>query len=73
MIAQAALRPVDELTGAVEHIARTEDLGTRIPEEGTDEIARLSRSFNSMTAALAASRSGSSSSSPTPGTSCGPR
>ncbi|SPT64204.1 sensor histidine kinase [Actinomadura madurae] len=56
MIARAALRPVDELTGAVEHIARTEDLGTRIPEEGTDEIARLSRSFNSMTAALAASR-----------------
>ncbi|MFB4310195.1 sensor histidine kinase [Actinomadura sp. GTD37] len=56
MIARAALRPVDELTGAVEHIARTEDLGTRIPEEGTDEIARLSRSFNSMTTALAASR-----------------
>ncbi|TDD61132.1 HAMP domain-containing histidine kinase, partial [Actinomadura darangshiensis] len=56
MIARASLRPVDELTGAVEHIARTEDLATRIPEEGTDEIARLSRSFNSMTAALAASR-----------------
>ncbi|WP_242614669.1 sensor histidine kinase [Actinomadura roseirufa] len=56
MIARASLRPVDELTGAVEHIARTEDLGTRIPEEGTDEIARLSRSFNSMTSALAASR-----------------
>ncbi|MFI0372145.1 sensor histidine kinase [Actinomadura sp. 1N219] len=56
MIARAGLRPVDELTGAVEHVARTEDLGTRIPEEGTDEIARLSRSFNSMTAALAASR-----------------
>ncbi|MGW3772102.1 sensor histidine kinase [Actinomadura verrucosospora] len=56
MIARASLRPVDELTGAVEHIARTEDLDTRIPEEGTDEIARLSRSFNTMTAALAASR-----------------
>lgn len=56
MIARASLRPVDELTGAVEHIARTEDLATRIPEEGTDEIARLSRSFNTMTAALAASR-----------------
>ncbi|MEV4679062.1 HAMP domain-containing sensor histidine kinase [Actinomadura sp. NPDC049382] len=56
MIARASLRPVDELTGAVEHIARTEDLATRIPEEGTDEIARLSRSFNSMTAQLAASR-----------------
>ncbi|TYB41617.1 HAMP domain-containing histidine kinase [Actinomadura chibensis] len=56
MIARASLRPVDELTGAVEHIARTEDLAVRIPEEGTDEIARLGRSFNSMTAALAASR-----------------
>ncbi|TYK45459.1 HAMP domain-containing histidine kinase [Actinomadura decatromicini] len=56
MIARASLRPVDELTGAVEHIARTEDLAVRIPEEGTDEIARLGRSFNSMTAALTASR-----------------
>ncbi|MER7545661.1 sensor histidine kinase [Actinomadura sp.] len=55
-IARASLRPVDELTGAAEHIARTEDLATRIPAEGTDEIARLSRSFNAMTAALAASR-----------------
>ncbi|GAA4238637.1 ATP-binding protein [Actinomadura meridiana] len=56
VVARASLRPVDELTGAVEHIARTEDLGTRIGEDGTDEIARLSRSFNSMTSALAASR-----------------
>ncbi|MBE1536300.1 HAMP domain-containing sensor histidine kinase [Actinomadura algeriensis] len=56
MIARAGLRPVDELTGAVEHIARTEDLDVRIPEEGTDEIARLGRSFNTMTGALAASR-----------------
>jgi two-component system, OmpR family, sensor histidine kinase MprB len=56
MIARASLRPVDELTGVVEHIARTEDLATPIPAEGTDEIARLSRSFNAMTRALAASR-----------------
>ncbi|MFG2001506.1 ATP-binding protein [Spirillospora sp. NPDC048911] len=56
VIARASLRPVDELTGVVEHIARTEDLDTRIPAEGVDEIARLSRSFNTMTAALAASR-----------------
>ncbi|MFD7236233.1 sensor histidine kinase [Streptomyces syringium] len=55
-IARAGLRPVDRLTGAVEHIARTEDLAVRIPVEGEDEIARLSRSFNSMTAALASSR-----------------
>ncbi|MCP2343256.1 HAMP domain-containing sensor histidine kinase [Actinomadura rupiterrae] len=56
MIARASLRPVDRLTGAVEHIARTEDLDTRIPEEGHDEIARLGRAFNTMTRALAGSR-----------------
>ncbi|KNB51428.1 sensor histidine kinase [Streptomyces caatingaensis] len=56
VVARAALRPVDQLTDAAEHIARTEDLAVRIPVEGEDEIARLSRSFNSMTAALASSR-----------------
>lgn len=55
-VARAGLSPVDRLTGAVEHVARTEDLSVRIPVEGDDEIARLSRSFNSMTAALASSR-----------------
>ncbi|MGN9795588.1 HAMP domain-containing sensor histidine kinase [Streptomyces sp. OZ13] len=55
-VARTGLRPVDELTGAVEHVARTEDLSVRIPVEGDDEIARLSRSFNAMTAALASSR-----------------
>lgn len=55
-VARTGLQPVDELTGAVEHIARTEDLTVRIPDEGDDEIARLSRSFNSMTAALASSQ-----------------
>ncbi|MDX3670955.1 HAMP domain-containing sensor histidine kinase [Streptomyces europaeiscabiei] len=57
-VARAGLRPVDKLTEAVEHVARTEDLSIRIPveEESEDEIARLSRSFNSMTSALANSR-----------------
>ncbi|MEE1755562.1 HAMP domain-containing sensor histidine kinase [Streptomyces sp. SP18CS02] len=55
-VARTGLRPVDRLTGAVEHVARTEDLTVRIPVEGEDEIARLSRSFNAMTAALASSR-----------------
>ncbi len=55
-IARAGLKPVDRLTDAVEHIARTEDLAVRIPVEGEDEIARLSESFNSMTARLASSR-----------------
>ncbi|WP_369383550.1 sensor histidine kinase [Streptomyces sp. cg36] len=55
-VARAGLRPVDQLTSTVEHVARTEDLTVRIPAEGEDEIARLSRSFNAMTAALASSR-----------------
>ncbi|MFI7011607.1 sensor histidine kinase [Streptomyces sp. NPDC050145] len=55
-VARTGLRPVDELTDTVEHVARTEDLTVRIPVEGDDEIARLSASFNSMTASLAASR-----------------
>ncbi|MFD0023360.1 sensor histidine kinase [Streptomyces sp. NPDC058382] len=55
-VARSGLRPVDELTEAVEHVARTEDLTVRIPVDGEDEIARLSRSFNSMTASLATSR-----------------
>ncbi|MER5771944.1 sensor histidine kinase [Streptomyces sp. NPDC001985] len=56
LVARTGLRPVDRLTAAVEHVARTEDLTVRIPADGEDEIARLSRSFNSMTAALASSR-----------------
>ena len=57
-VARAGLRPVDKLTEAVEHVARTEDLTIRIPveEDSDDEVARLSRSFNSMTASLANSR-----------------
>ncbi|MGD6744246.1 sensor histidine kinase [Streptomyces sp. BH106] len=55
-IARTGLRPVDQLTETVEHVARTEDLTVRIPVEGDDEIARLSESFNSMTASLASSR-----------------
>ncbi|MFE0672198.1 ATP-binding protein [Streptomyces sp. NPDC058867] len=56
-VARAGLRPVDKLTEAVEHVARTEDLSVRIPvsEDAEDEVARLSRSFNSMTSALASS------------------
>ncbi|WP_431775656.1 sensor histidine kinase [Streptomyces cucumeris] len=55
-IARTGLKPVDRLAETVEHVARTEDLAVRIPAEGDDEIARLSRSFNAMAAALASSR-----------------
>jgi two-component system sensor histidine kinase MprB len=56
-VARAGLRPVDKLTEAVEHVARTEDLSIRIPveDDSEDEVARLSRSFNAMTSALASS------------------
>lgn len=56
LVSRAALRPVHQLTDAVEHVARTEDLTIRMPVTGDDEIARLSESFNAMTAALQASR-----------------
>ncbi|WP_431679886.1 sensor histidine kinase [Kitasatospora sp. KL5] len=56
IVARSALKPVDRLSDAVEHIARTEEVGTTIPVHGKDEIARLSTSFNSMSTALLNSR-----------------
>ncbi len=54
-IARNGLAPVRRLSAAVEEIARTERLDP-IPVEGNDELTRLSTSFNTMLAALAASR-----------------
>ena len=54
-VARAGLRPVQELTAATENIARTGQLEP-IEITGTDELARLSSSFNAMLAALAESR-----------------
>jgi two-component system sensor histidine kinase MprB len=56
VIARAGLAPVDRLTQAAEHIARTEDLSVTLPIEGNDEVARLGQAFNTMTHALAESR-----------------
>ncbi|MFJ9953189.1 sensor histidine kinase [Kitasatospora sp. NPDC091207] len=56
LVARSALKPVDQLTDVVEHIARTEEVGGTIPVHGSDEIARLAASFNSMSTALANSR-----------------
>jgi len=55
-VARAGLRPVDRLTAAAEHVAATEELDVPIAVTGHDEVARLARSFNAMTAALSASR-----------------
>nr|WP_239063116.1 HAMP domain-containing sensor histidine kinase [Streptomyces sp. SID13031] len=54
-IAQSGLRPLARLTGAAEHIARTEELKP-IPVTGSDEITRLAFAFNAMLAALARSQ-----------------
>jgi two-component system sensor histidine kinase MprB len=55
-VARAALRPVRRFTEVVEHVARTDDLGTRVEVSGRDEIARLGVSFNDMTEALESER-----------------
>ena len=55
-VATNGLRPVRRLTGAVETIARTEQLEP-IPVEGDDEVARLATAFNQMLLALDHSRS----------------
>ncbi|HYY45194.1 MAG TPA: HAMP domain-containing sensor histidine kinase [Actinomycetota bacterium] len=52
MVAGTALGPVKRLTEATEEITATRDLARRIAEEGTDELGRLARSFNSMLSAL---------------------
>jgi two-component system sensor histidine kinase MprB len=54
-IARAGLRPVQRLTVAAENVAATQRLDP-IEVRGSDEIARLTSAFNSMLAALAASR-----------------
>jgi two-component system sensor histidine kinase MprB len=43
---------VDELTEAVEHVAKTRELAARIDVERDDEIGRLARTFNAMLEAL---------------------
>ena len=54
-IAASGLRPLARLSGAAEHVARTEELRP-IPVDGSDEISRLALSFNAMLAALARSQ-----------------
>ncbi|WP_181309847.1 HAMP domain-containing sensor histidine kinase [Nocardioides campestrisoli] len=55
LVARNGLRPVRRFTGAVETIARTQDLRP-MRVEGDDEIARLAIAFNEMVQALSASR-----------------
>jgi len=52
LAARPALRPVDRLIEATEHVASTRDLRRRIEVHGDGELDRLARSFNQMLEAL---------------------
>jgi len=59
VVARAGLRPLGRLTGAVETVARTQDLDVQIEIPAghrRDEVARLTDAFNSMVTALAQAR-----------------
>lgn len=55
-VARGAARPIAQLAEAAEHVAETQELAARIDVERSDEVGRLADSFNSMLAALDASR-----------------
>jgi two-component system sensor histidine kinase MprB len=52
LVSGAALAPVRRLTAAAERIAKTGEPSERVPEGGSDELARLGASFNTMLASL---------------------
>jgi two-component system sensor histidine kinase MprB len=56
LVARAALAPVRRLTKATEHVTETRDLSARLDERGSDELSRLSASFNRMMSALESSQ-----------------
>jgi two-component system sensor histidine kinase MprB len=52
LAANAVLRPVRALAGAVREVSATRDLNQRIPVSGRDELASLAADFNAMLAAF---------------------
>lgn len=54
-VARSGLRPIGELTAGAEQVARTGELRP-VPVRGSDELARLASSFNTMLGALGAVR-----------------
>jgi two-component system, OmpR family, sensor histidine kinase MprB len=52
LVARSVLVPVRRLTRTAEEVSETRDLSRRIDEAGTDELARLASTFNTMLAAL---------------------
>lgn len=55
-LARGAVRPIERLTGAAEHVAATGDLDAPVEGSGPTEVGRLATSFRIMLAALATSR-----------------
>jgi two-component system, OmpR family, sensor histidine kinase MprB len=56
LVARRAVTPVERLTAAAEHVARTKELSARIDAHRADELGRLARAFNEMLQALDTSR-----------------
>jgi two-component system, OmpR family, sensor histidine kinase MprB len=52
VVSRAVLAPVQRLTRAAEDVTETRDLSRRIDDAGSDELARLAATFNTMLAAL---------------------
>ncbi|MFI6869505.1 ATP-binding protein [Nocardia sp. NPDC050406] len=50
------LRPIRRLAAATDHIATTQNLSTTLPDNDSGEVGELTRSFNTMLAALRFSR-----------------
>ncbi len=48
LAAHAALSPLERVTDDIERIAETTDVRQRLDESGTDELARLRRTFNKL-------------------------
>jgi two-component system sensor histidine kinase MprB len=55
LVSRTALRPVQRLTQAVEHVTGTGDLTRRLDVGGDDELGRLAARFNDMLATLESS------------------
>ena len=55
-LAGRATRPIERLNDAADRVARTRDLGERIPVENNDEVGALASSFNTMLESLDTSR-----------------
>jgi two-component system sensor histidine kinase MprB len=56
VLSRTAVGPLNDLTAAVEELARTTDVSDRLEPGGADELGRLRRAFNRLLGALEASR-----------------